>query len=58
MRSPDAKWDFNVWVKNLFDEVHQDTDGGAWNVGPYDSGVRLGTVTNDREIGGTVRFTF
>ena len=58
VRSPDAKWDFNVWVKNLFDTVHQDTDGGAWNVGPYYSGVRLGTVTNDREIGGTVRFTF
>jgi len=58
LHSPDAKWDFNVWVKNLFDEVNQDTDGGQWNVGPYDSGVRLGTVTNDREIGATVRFTF
>lgn len=56
--SPDRKWDFNVWVKNLFDVVHQDTDGGAWNVGPYFSGVRLGTVTNDREIGATVRLTF
>lgn len=56
--SPDRKWDFNVWVKNLFDVVRQDTDGGAWNVGPYFSGVRLGTVTNDREVGATVRLTF
>ncbi len=56
--SPDRKWDFNIWVKNLFDVVHQDTDGGAWNVGPYFSGVRLGTVTNDREIGATVRVNF
>ena len=56
--SPDRKWDFNVWVKNLFDTVHQDTDGGAWNTGPYFSGVRLGTVTNDREIGASVRLTF
>ena len=56
--SPDRKWDFNVWVKNLFDIVRQDTDGGAWNVGPYYSGVRLGTVTNDREIGATLRVNF
>ena len=58
LRSADEKWNFNVWCKNLFDEVNQDTDGGQWNVGPYDSGVRLGTVTNDREVGATVRFTF
>jgi iron complex outermembrane receptor protein len=58
LQSPDKKWDFNIWVKNLFDTVHQDTDGGAWNVGPYFSGVRLGTVTNNREIGATVRFAF
>ena len=34
LRSPDAKWDFNVWVKNLFDEVNQDTDGGQWECWP------------------------
>lgn len=58
LQSPDRKWDVNLWVKNLFDTVHQDTDGGAWNVGPYYSGVRLGTVTNDREIGATLRLNF
>jgi iron complex outermembrane recepter protein len=58
VHSPDEKWDFNVWVKNVFDTVHQDTDGGPWNIGPHFSGVRLGTVTNDREIGATVRFNF
>ena len=56
--SSDRKWDINVWVKNLFDTVNQDTDGGAWNVGAFFSGVRLGTVTNDREIGASVRLTF
>lgn len=58
LMSSDRKWDFNLWAKNLFDTVHQDTDGGAWNVGPYFSGVRLGTVTNDRELGATLRLTF
>lgn len=56
--SPDRRWDFSIWAKNLFDVVRQDTDGGAWNVGAYYSGVRLGTVTNDREVGATLRVTF
>jgi iron complex outermembrane receptor protein len=54
----DHKWDVNLWAKNLFNKVVQDTDGGPWTIYGVPSGLRIGTVTNDREVGGTVRYNF
>jgi iron complex outermembrane recepter protein len=57
--SPDQAWELSLWVKNLFNVVRQDTDGGPWTIfGNVPSGLRVGTVTNDRELGVTVRKTF
>lgn len=57
--SPDETWELSLWVKNLFNVVQQDTDGGPWTIfGNVPSGLRIGTVTNDRELGVTVRKTF
>jgi iron complex outermembrane receptor protein len=56
--SPEHHWDVSIWAKNLFGKVVQDTDGGPWTIFGVPSGLRLGTVTNNREIGGTVRWTF
>jgi len=54
----DHKWDVNLWAKNLFNKIVQDTDGGPWTIYGVPSGLRIGTVTNNREIGGTVRWNF
>ena len=57
--SPDRTWELSLWVKNLFNVVRQDTDGGPWTIfGNQPSGLRIGTVTNDRELGATIRKTF
>jgi iron complex outermembrane receptor protein len=59
VKSPTSHWDVNIWAKNLFNKVVQDTDGGPWGTpagGP--SGVRIGTVINDREVGATLRWEF
>jgi iron complex outermembrane receptor protein len=53
-----SKWDVSVWAKNLFDKVVQDTDGGPWTIYGVPSGLRIGTVTNDREVGATLRYSF
>jgi len=54
----DHHWDVSLWAKNLFNKVVQDTDGGPWTIYGVPSGLRIGTVTNDREVGGTVRWSF
>ncbi|MDF0544744.1 TonB-dependent receptor [Sphingobium sp. H39-3-25] len=56
--SPDKKWELSVWGKNLFNKVVEDTDGGPWTIFGVPSGLRIGTVTNDRELGVTLRRTF
>lgn len=56
--SPDKKWELSVWAKNLLNKVVQDTDGGPWTIYNVPSGLRIGTVTNNREIGVTLRRTF
>lgn len=58
MKSRTSHWDVNVWAKNLFNKVVQDTDGGPWNIFGAPAGVRIGTVINDREIGATLRWEF
>ena len=56
--TPDHLWELDLWVKNLTDKVVQDTDGGPWSIFGVQSGLRIGTVTNNREIGVTLRRTF
>ncbi len=58
VKSRTSHWDVNVWAKNLFNKVVQDTDGGPWNIFGQYAGVRIGTVINDREIGATLRWGF
>lgn len=53
-----ANWDFSLFAKNLTDKVVQDTDGGPWTIYGVPSGLRIGTVTNDRELGLTARYSF
>jgi iron complex outermembrane recepter protein len=53
-----ANWDISLWAKNLLDEVVQDTDGGPWTIFGVPSGLRIGTVTNSREVGITARYSF
>ncbi len=55
--SPDRKWDLSLWAKNIFNTVKEDTDGGPWSIFGVQSGLRIGTVTNDREIGLSLRRT-
>jgi iron complex outermembrane receptor protein len=54
----DHHWDVSLWAKNLLDKVVQDTDGGPWTIYGVPSGLRIGTVTNNREVGLTVRRSF
>ncbi|EZP50458.1 TonB-dependent receptor [Sphingomonas sp. RIT328] len=56
--SPDRNWELSLWGKNLFNTVKEDTDGGPWSIFGVQSGLRIGTVTNDRELGLTLRRTF
>lgn len=56
--TPDHNWEISLWAKNLLNRVVQDTDGGPWSIFGVQSGLRIGTVTNDREIGVTLRRTF
>lgn len=56
--SPDRNWDLSLWAKNIFNTVKEDTDGGPWSIFGVQSGLRIGTVTNDREIGLSLRRTF
>ena len=56
--TPDHRWDVSLWAKNVFNKVVQDTDGGPWTIYGVPSGLRIGTVTNNREIGGTVHYNF
>ncbi|MCJ2185867.1 TonB-dependent receptor [Novosphingobium beihaiensis] len=56
--TPSKNLELSLWGKNLFNVVRQDTDGGPWTVGGVDTGMRIGTVTNDRELGVTLRATF
>lgn len=56
--SPDRKWELSIWGKNLFNKVVQDTDGGPWTIFGVPSGLRIGTVTNNREIGVSLRRSF
>jgi len=56
--SPDRNWELSLWAKNLFNKVVEDTDGGPWTIFGVPSGLRIGTVTNDREVGVTLRRTF
>lgn len=58
VKSPDQKWELSLWAKNIFDVVEEDTDGGPWTIFGVPSGLRIGTVTNDRELGATLRHTF
>ncbi|ESQ91034.1 hypothetical protein ABENE_11320 [Asticcacaulis benevestitus DSM 16100 = ATCC BAA-896] len=58
IKGPDESWEISLWAKNLFDEVVQDTDGGPWTVYGVPSGLSIGTVTNRREIGITLRKDF
>jgi iron complex outermembrane receptor protein len=58
VKSRTSHWDVNIWAKNLFNKVVQDTDGGPWNIFGVYSGVRIGTVINDREVGATLRWGF
>lgn len=58
LTTPDHHWDVSLWAKNLFDKVVQDTDGGPWTIYGVPSGLRIGTVTNDREVGLTARYSF
>jgi iron complex outermembrane receptor protein len=53
-----ANWDVSLWAKNLLDKVVQDTDGGPWTIYGVPSGLTIGTVTNSRELGATVRYSF
>lgn len=56
--SPDESIELSLWGKNLFDTVRQDTDGGPWQIGGVNSGLRIGTVTMGRELGVTLRGQF
>ncbi len=56
--SPSRDWELSLWAKNIFNKVEEDTDGGPWTIFGVPSGLRVGTVTNDREIGATLRRTF
>ena len=54
----DHHWDVSLWATNLLDKVVQDTDGGPWTIYGVASGLRIGTVANNREVGLTVRRIF
>jgi len=56
--NPSRDWELSLWAKNIFNKVQEDTDGGPWTIFGVPSGLRIGTVTNDREIGATLRRTF
>jgi iron complex outermembrane receptor protein len=56
--NPGRDWELSLWVKNLLNKVVQDTDGGPWTIYGVPSGLRIGTVTNDREVGVSLRKTF
>jgi iron complex outermembrane receptor protein len=58
IQGADDNWELSFWAKNLFDEVVQDTDGGPWSIYGVQSGLSIGTVTNAREIGVTLRRDF
>jgi iron complex outermembrane recepter protein len=58
IKGAENKWEISIWAKNLFDHVVQDTDGGPWAVGGNPSGLNIGTVTNRREVGVTLRRDF
>ncbi|WP_203290715.1 TonB-dependent receptor [Maricaulis parjimensis] len=59
IRDQDRNWELMLWAKNLFDHVVEDTDGGDWTIfGSVPSGLRVGTVTNHREVGLTLRRDF
>jgi iron complex outermembrane receptor protein len=58
IKGPNDSWELSLWAKNLFDEVVQDTDGGPWTVYGVQSGLSIGTVTNRRELGVTLRKDF
>lgn len=58
IKGADDNWELSFWAKNLFDEVVQDTDGGPWSIYGVQSGLSIGTVTNAREIGVTLRRDF
>jgi iron complex outermembrane receptor protein len=54
----DRKWELSLWGKNLFNTVKEDSDGGPWTIYGVPSGLRVGTVTNNREVGVTLRRIF
>lgn len=56
--NPGREWELSLWVKNILNKVVEDTDGGPWTIFGVPSGLRIGTVTNDREMGATLRRTF
>lgn len=56
--TPDHNWELSIWGKNLLNKVVEDTDGGPWSIFGRQSGLRIGTVTNDRELGVTLRRSF
>lgn len=56
--TPGENIELSLWVKNMFDTVRQDTDGGPWQIGGVNSGLRIGTVTMGRELGVTARWNF
>lgn len=58
IKGKDDNWELSFWAKNLFDKVVQDTDGGPWTVYGVQSGLSIGTVTNRREMGITLRKDF
>lgn len=58
LKAPNRDWEVSLWVKNLLNKVVQDTDGGPWTVFNVPAGVNIGTVTNAREVGLTLRRDF
>ena len=58
VRDPQLGWEFTVFAKNLFDHEQQLTEEGSGSLFGVPSGYRFGTLTQPREIGFTLRYSF
>lgn len=58
VRDPQAGWELTLFAKNLFDHVQQLTEEGPGTLFGVPSGYRFGTVSQPREVGFTLRYSF
>ncbi len=58
VRDPQAGWELTVFAKNAFDHEQQLTEEGSGSLFGVPSGYRFGTVSQPREVGFTLRYSF